>query len=234
MHANCFSCTIKNKKKITPGITTLEIDEFAAEFIRSHGGIPAFKGYRGFPANICVSINETVVHGIPSDRKIESGDCVSVDIGVKLNGFYADAAITIPVETTKNEVQRLVSVTRTALDRGIEAAQINSRIGDISYAIQSFVESAGFSVVREYVGHGIGYMIHEDPPIPNFGEPGKGVRLKEGMVLAIEPMVNMGTYEVEVLDDHWTVVTKDRLPSAHFEHMIAVTKTGPRLLTTGY
>jgi methionyl aminopeptidase len=138
------------------------------------------------------------------------------------------------VEQVDAEKLRLISVTRTALDRGIEAARIDNRIGDISHAIQSFVESAGFSVVREYVGHGIGYMIHEDPPIPNFGVPGKGVRLKEGMVLAIEPMVNMGTYEVEVLDDHWTVVTKDRLPSAHFEHMVVVTRTGPRLLTAGY
>ncbi|MFB3895669.1 MAG: type I methionyl aminopeptidase [bacterium] len=213
---------------------TEELDKFAVDFIRSRGAIPAFKGYRGFPANICVSINETVVHGIPSARKIIAGDCVSIDVGLEYKGFFADAAITVPTEQVDAEKLRLISVTRTSLDRGIEAARINNRIGDISHAIQSYVESAGFSVVREYVGHGIGYMIHEDPPIPNFGPPGKGIRLKEGMVLAIEPMVNMGTYEVEVLDDHWTVVTKDRLPSAHFEHMVVVTRTGPRLLTTGY
>ncbi len=174
------------------------------------------------------------MHGIPSARKIIAGDCVSIDVGLEYKGFFADAAITVPTEQVDAEKLRLISVTRTSLDRGIEAARINNRIGDISHAIQSYVESAGFSVVREYVGHGIGYMIHEDPPIPNFGPPGKGIRLKEGMVLAIEPMVNMGTYEVEVLDDHWTVVTKDRLPSAHFEHMVVVTRTGPRLLTTGY
>jgi methionyl aminopeptidase len=233
-YSDGFSAALRAKKKIVPGITTLELDDFATTFIRSRGAIPAFKGYRGFPANICVSINETVVHGIPSDRIVQSGDCVSIDVGIEYKGFYADAAITVPVGTVDAEKLRLISVTRTSLDRGIEAARIDNRIGDISHAVQSFVESAGFSVVREYVGHGIGYMMHEDPPIPNFGAPGKGVRLKEGMVLAIEPMVNMGTHEVEVLDDRWTVVTKDRLPSAHFEHMVAVTRTGPRLLTSGY
>jgi methionyl aminopeptidase len=175
-----------------------------------------------------------VVHGIPSARKVIAGDCVSIDVGIEYQGFYADAAITCSVEPVEAEKSRLISVTRTALERGIAAARVDNRIGDISYAIQSYVESAGFSVVREYVGHGIGYMLHEDPPIPNFGVLGKGIRLKEGMVLAIEPMVNMGTYEVELLEDHWTVVTKDRLPSAHFEHMVVVTRTVPRLLTTGY
>jgi methionyl aminopeptidase len=175
-----------------------------------------------------------VVHGIPSSRKLVTGDIVSIDVGVELDGLYADAAITVPINKIGDEQARLITVTRTALDRGIEAAQINNRIGDISFAIQSHVESAGFSVVREYVGHGIGMAMHEDPPIPNFGDPGKGLRLKEGMVLAIEPMVNIGTCEVEVLDDQWTVVTKDRLTSAHFEHMVAVTRNGPRVLTTGY
>ena len=174
------------------------------------------------------------MHGIPSSRNLATGDIVSIDVGVELDGLYADAAITVPVGKIGNEHERLIAVTRTALDHGIAAVQINNRIGDISFAIQSYVESAGFSVVREYVGHGIGTAIHEDPPIPNFGDPGKGVRLKEGMVLAIEPMVNMGTSEVEVLEDHWTVVTKDRLASAHFEHMVAVTRYGPRVLTTGY
>lgn len=159
---------------------------------------------------------------------------MSIDVGVELNGLYADAAITVSIGKIDPERQRLISITRAALDRGIEAAQINNRVGDISHAIQSYVESAGFSVVREYVGHGIGYAMHEEPQIPNFGDPGKGTRLQEGMTLAIEPMVNMGTHEVETLDDHWTVVSKDRLPSAHFEHMVAVTRQGPRVLTFGY
>ena len=165
---------------------------------------------------------------------MSSGDIISIDVGVEKDGLFADAAITVSVGKIAPEWARLIAVTRTALDRGIAAAQINNRIGDISHAIQSYVESAGFSVVREYVGHGIGIAIHEDPPIPNFGEPRTGVRLKEGMVLAIEPMVNLGKDEVEVLDDHWTVVTKDRLPSAHFEHMVVITRNGPQPLTTGY
>lgn len=174
------------------------------------------------------------MHGIPSSRRIETSDIVSIDVGVELNGLYGDGAITISVGKVNAERQRLISVTRTALDRGIEAAQSNNRVGDISHAIQGYVESAGFAIVRDYVGHGIGTAMHEEPAIPNFGEPGKGARLKEGMVLAIEPMVNMGTYEVEILEDHWTVVTKDRLPSAHFEHMVAINRNGPRLLTIGY
>jgi methionyl aminopeptidase len=175
-----------------------------------------------------------VVHGIPSSRRIELADIVSIDVGVELHGLYGDGAVTVPIGKIDADRERLIAVTRTALDRGIEATRVNNRVGDISHAIQSYIESAGFAVVRDFVGHGIGTAIHEEPTIPNFGEPGKGARLKEGMVLAIEPMVNMGTFEVEILEDHWTVVTKDRLPSAHFEHMVVVTRNGPRVLTTGY
>lgn len=217
---------------IEPGITTLELDEIAESFIKKHGGRAVFKGYRGFPASICTSINEEVVHGIPGLRPLKNGDIISIDIGVEINGYVGDAACTFPVGEVSEDKLRLLEVTSEALKRGIAQARIGNRLSDISHAIQSYVEANNFSVVRDYVGHGIGRQMHEDPQIPNFGPPGRGPRLQEGMVLAIEPMVNMGTYEVETLPDGWTVVTRDGKPSAHFEHTVAITATGPLILTS--
>ncbi|MDN5346969.1 MAG: methionyl aminopeptidase [Clostridia bacterium] len=219
------------ERHIAPGVTTLELDRIAEECIRRRGGIPAFKGYRGFPANICTSINEEVVHGIPGLKKLTEGDIISIDIGAIKNGYVGDAAATFPVGDVDPEKARLLEVTRGALNCGISQALVGRRLSDISHAIQTYVESRGFAVVRDYVGHGIGRSMHEDPQIPNFGPPGHGPRLRPGMVLAIEPMVNAGTYEVMSLDDGWTVVTKDGKPSAHFEHTIAVTANGPEILT---
>jgi len=218
--------------KVGPGISTGELDEHAEARIRELGGEPAFKGYRGFPATVCTSLNEEVVHGIPSpSRKIAPGDIVSMDIGVKLEGFYGDSAITVAVEPVDDEVARLLRVTEESLQRAIDQCRVGKRIGDIGHAVQTHVEAAGFSVVREFVGHGIGAVLHEDLQVPNFGRPGIGPRLRAGMVLAIEPMVNMGTQEVEVLDDGWTAVTRDRRPSAHFEHSVAITEEGPWVLS---
>lgn len=219
------------EKAISPGVTTKELDQLAEEFIQKCGALPAFKGYHGFPASICASVNEEVVHGIPGLRKLESGDIISIDIGAVINGYYGDAAQTHPVGDVSDDLQRLLKVTEESLYRGIEQARVGNRLSDISHAIQSFVESNGFSVVRNYVGHGIGRSMHEDPQVPNFGRPGHGPRLEHGMTLAIEPMVNMGTYEVCTKNDNWTVVTKDFLPSAHFEHTIAITDKGPDILT---
>ncbi len=221
----------KMKEAVEVGITTKELDLVAENFIRRHGGIPSFKGYRGFPASICASINNEVVHGIPSLRKLTTGDIISIDVGVELNGYNGDSAITLPVGSIDEEKTRLIKVTKESLAIGIQKAIIGNRLGDISHAIQTFVENAGFSVVRDYVGHGIGQAMHEDPPIPNYGPPNRGPRLEEGMTLAIEPMVNMGVYQVRVLKDDWTVVTKDGKPSAHFEHTIAITTKGPEILT---
>lgn len=219
------------KDLVKPGITTKELDEAAESFIRSQGAIPAFKGYNGFPSTICASINEEVVHGIPGLRKLQSGDIISIDIGVVKNGFYGDAAVTLPVGEISPEVSRLLTVTEQSLYEGIKFAVEGNRLSDISHAIQTFVESQGFSVVRDYVGHGIGRNMHEEPQVPNFGRPGRGPRLTKGMTIAIEPMVNMGTYEVRTLLDNWTVVTEDGLHSAHFEHTIAITTAGPEILT---
>ncbi len=218
-------------KAIKPGITTKELDTIAEDFIRKQGAQPAFKGYHGFPASICASINEEVVHGIPSLKKLKNGDIVSIDIGAVINGYYGDAARTNPVGEIDDELKRLLDVTEKSLEKGIEQAIVNNRISDISHAVQSYVESNGYSVVRDYVGHGIGKSMHEEPQVPNFGKPGHGPRLHPGVTLAIEPMVNMGTHEVETLEDNWTVVTKDRRPSAHFEHTVAVTQDGPEILT---
>jgi methionyl aminopeptidase len=215
----------------TPGTKTKALDEAAVEFIRAHGAQPAFLGYRGFPASICVSVNEEVVHGIPGERVIRRGDLVSIDAGVQVDGYYADAAITVAVGEVSADVRRLVEVTKRALAEGIAMAKAPHRVSDISHAIQQLIEGEGFSVVRDFVGHGIGRAIHEDPPIPNFGRPHRGPRLKPGMVLAIEPMVTMGGWEVEVLSDGWTAVSKDRSLSAHFEHTLAVTEHGPEILT---
>ncbi len=220
------------KKAIAPGVTTKTLDEVAARSIKSRGGYPAFLGYQGFPANICTSVNDEVVHGIPDERVLQEGDIVSVDLGVVYQGYYADAAWTFPVGAVSAEAERLMSVTQQSLWRGIAQARAGNHLSDISHAIQEYVEQNGFSVVREYVGHGIGTRMHEEPQVPNFGPPGRGIVLREGMCLAIEPMVNVGTWEVKQLANGWTVVTKDHRLSAHFEHTIAVTAAGPVVLTS--
>jgi methionyl aminopeptidase len=214
-----------------PGITTLELDRMAEEYIRAQGAIPAFKGYHGFPATLCTSVNEQVVHGIPSLRYLESGDIISIDCGAEIDGYFGDAALTLPIGEVSEDLQKLLKVTEESLMLGIAQAKLGNRLYDVSYAVQTHVETNGFSVVRDYVGHGIGRAMHEDPQIPNFGKPGRGPRLEVGMALAIEPMVNMGTYEVQTLKDQWTVVTKDSRNSAHFEHTVAITENGPEILT---
>ncbi len=213
------------------GIATKELDRIACDEILSQNGIPAFKNYKGYPGNICTSINEGVVHGVPSERRLKEGDILSIDVGVKFKNFYADAALTLGIGRISERAKRLMQITEESLYRGIENARPGKRLSDISAGIQSFVESNGFSVVRVFVGHGIGEKIHEEPEIPNFGPADKGPRLESGMILAIEPMVNEGTYEVEILEDGWTAVTKDRKLSAHFEHTIAVRKGEPEILT---
>jgi len=222
----------KLRGMITPGITTRELDQVAEEFILLKGARPAFKGYRGFPATLCISINDEVVHGIPGQRRLKEGDIVSLDVGVNYIGYFGDAAITLPVGEVDPEAKRLLEVTKKALYIGIEKAKAGNRLFDISYAIQSWVESHGFSVVRDFVGHGIGRELHEEPQIPNFGTPHQGPRLEKGMVFALEPMVNEGTHEVRVLSDGWTVVTADGKRSAHFEHTIAITDDGAEILST--
>lgn len=219
-------------KLLAPGCTTQQLDGWAETFARDRGAEPAFKGYHGFPGSLCVSINEQVVHGIPSKNVVlKQGDIVSIDFGVKYQGFYGDAAVTLAVGNISSEKDNLLRVTRQALYKGIEKAGPGNRIHDISRAIQLHVEKNGFSVVRQFVGHGIGSQLHEGPEIPNFVRNGRSPRILPGMVLAIEPMVNMGTYEVKVLEDGWTVVTCDRASSAHFEHSIAVTEDGPVILS---
>lgn len=217
--------------KIRPGITTKDLDDMAAQYIKERGAVSAFKGYRGFPANICTSVNETVVHGIPGKLVLKEGDIIGLDVGVKLNGYFGDAAMSFPVGRVSEEAEKLLRVTEESLYKGIENARPEKRLYDISSAVQEHAESNGFSVVREFVGHGIGTKMHEDPQIPNFGLPGTGVRLKAGMVLAIEPMVNAGRYGVEILDDGWTAVTTDRKLSAHFEHTVYIGENGPEILT---
>jgi methionyl aminopeptidase len=219
------------KKAVAPGITTKELDQIAEKAILSRGAIPAFKGYRGFPATLCISINEEVVHGIPSQRRLNEGDIASLDVGVNLNGYFGDAAITLPVGEVDEAARRLLEVTEKALSIGIENAKLGNRLFDISYAIQTWVEGHGFSVVRDFVGHGIGKNLHEEPQIPNFGSPHQGPRLEKGMVLALEPMVNEGAYEVRILSDGWTVVTADGKRSAHFEHTIAITDGAAEILS---
>jgi methionyl aminopeptidase len=219
------------RKHIKVGVTTKELDAIAEQEFDKRGVVSAFKGYRGFPASICSSVNEEVVHGIPGERKLSEGDLLSIDLGIKLDGYYADMAFTQAVGKIKPELKRLVNITKEALAKGIRQAKIDRRVYDISHAIQSYVEAAGFSVVREFVGHGIGRELHEEPQIPNFGRPNTGEKITEGMVFAIEPMVNMGGWEVDILDNGWTAVTKDKMPSCHFEHTVAVLKDGPRILT---
>jgi methionyl aminopeptidase len=219
------------KEAVKPGITTKELDHKAEHLITAAGATPAFKGYREYPASLCVSVNEEVVHGIPDHRRLQQGEIVSLDVGVYLNEYYGDAAISVPVGEVGEEAARLLEVAQQALAKGIEQAQDGNRLLDISHAIQSWAEEHGFSVVRDFVGHGIGRNLHEDPQVPNFGGPHAGPRLRPGMVLAIEPMINAGTWEVEVLDDGWTVVTADRRLSAHFEHTIAITEQGADILS---
>ncbi len=216
---------------VVPGVTTAQLDEIAAEHIRKEGGKPAFLGYRGFPATLCVSVNDEVVHGIPGKRRLREGDIVSVDCGVVVDGYYGDAAMTFPVGRVSDEARRLMDVTRDALDAAIARCRPGMRLGDVGNAVQTVVERAGFSVVREYVGHGIGRSMHEEPQVPNFGRAGTGMTLRPGTVLAIEPMVNAGGYAVRSLDDGWTVVTADGSLSAHFEHTVAITEDGPSILT---
>ncbi len=218
---------------VSPGVTTNDLDAAAERLVRDGGAEPAFKGYRGYPSTLCASVNEQVVHGIPSGRALDEGDIISLDMGVKLNGYYGDSAVTVPVGRVSDEAARLLRITRESLEKGIAQVRLGGRISDIGHAIQQHVEAHGFSVVREFVGHGIGAALHEDPQIANYGEPGRGPRLAEGMTLAIEPMVNIGRPAVKVLADGWTAVTKDGSLSAHFEHTVAVTKAGPLVLTRG-
>jgi len=217
---------------VAPGVTTADLDEVAERRIRAAGAIPAFKGYHGYPATICASVNEEVIHGIPSGRRVlNEGDVVSVDVGAMLDGYYGDSAVTLPVGHVSEEAAMLLRVTEEALYKAIDKVKVGGRVSDIGHAVQQHVEAYGFSVVREFVGHGIGQRMHEEPQIPNYGEPGRGPRLAEGMVLAIEPMVNAGKPAVKVLADGWTAVTRDNSLSAHFEHTVAVTAAGPRILT---
>jgi methionyl aminopeptidase len=221
------------KDEVVPGVTTYYLDKISEEYCRDHGATPAFKGYRGFPGSLCASVNEQVVHGIPSRKvRLKEGDIISVDFGSYYKGFYGDSAVTIPVGTVSAELERLLRVTETSLKKGIEQVAIGNRISDISKAVQTYAETNGFSVVRQFVGHGIGSELHEAPEIPNYVQKMPSPRLLAGMVLAIEPMVNMGTEKVKVLRDQWTVVTEDSKPSAHFEHTVAVTDNGPLILST--
>jgi methionyl aminopeptidase len=217
--------------KARPGVTTADLDEAAEKFIRSQGGEPAFKGYRGFPGSICASPNSMVVHGIPGKYELARGDVLSVDVGVVLDGWVADAAITVPIGTVTPLAQRLLATTRASLFEAVEACRVGNRLGDVSHAVQERVELDGFSVIRSLVGHGIGRDMHEDPQIPNVGEPGTGPELGEGMVFAIEPMVNGGSEEVRMGSDNWAVYSRDGSLTAHFEHTVAITAEGPRILT---
>ena len=219
------------KTKVRPGVTTKALDDYAAQFIEKSGGRAAFLGYHGYPSHICTSINEVVVHGIPDGRLLRNGDIISLDVGVECEGYFGDAALTLPVGTIDKPAQRLINVTREALYKAIAVARKGNHLSDISYAVQKHVEKAGFAVVRDFVGHGIGARLHEQPQIPNFGSPGSGVKLQPGMVLAIEPMVNAGGWKVEILGDGWTAVTKDRKLSAHFEHTICITNKRAEILT---
>jgi methionyl aminopeptidase len=223
------------KRRVAPGVTTLDLDAIAEEMTLKKGAIPAFKGYnvagRIYPRCLCASVNEEIVHGIPSNRVLREGDIIGLDYGVIYEGFYGDSAITVGVGKVSEEAQRLMDVTEQSLYKGVEQLRDGKRLGDLGSVVQKIAEDAGFSVVRAFVGHGIGKKLHEEPPVPNYGEPDRGLRLKEGMVLAIEPMVNAGSHEVEIKEDGWTAVTKDGSLAAHFEHSVAITKTGPVILS---
>lgn len=227
-----WSALDKMRAMVQPGMSTKELDKFAESYTVEHHARPAFKGYRGYPGSVCTSINQEVVHGIPSpSRKLRDGDILSMDFGVELEGYFADAALTVPVGKISPEREKLLRVTRESLERGIDKARPGNRLGDVSAAVQQWVEKSGYSVVREFVGHGIGTKMHEDPQVPNYGPAGQGPKLQEGLVIAIEPMVNVGAPAVRVLSDDWTAVTADGSDSAHFEHTVAVTKDGPWILT---
>lgn len=221
----------KLSEYIKDGITTGDIDRLAEKLIQKEKVNPAFKGYKGFPATICTSVNEEVIHGIPNARKLNNGDIISLDLGINYKGYFSDVAVTLPIGRINQSAENLINVTKEALALGIEQARVNNHLFDISSAIQNYVEKYGFSVVRQFVGHGIGCNLHEEPEIPNFGTPHQGGRLKNGMVFAIEPMVNMGAWECDILDNGWTAVTRDRSLSAHFEHTVAITDNGPQILT---
>jgi len=223
---------VELRDMVAPGVTTADLDGFAEGRVWRAGAVPAFKGYHGFPATLCTSVNEEVIHGIPAPRALHEGDIVSIDLGVVLDGFYGDAAITVPVGRITDEAAGLLRVTEEALYLGIERARIGGRVSDIGHAVQRHVEAHGFSVVREFVGHGVGMSLHEEPQVPNYGPAGRGPRLTEGMTLAIEPMVAMGRAAVKVLGDGWTAVTKDHSLAAHFEHTVGITGAGPVILTT--
>jgi methionyl aminopeptidase len=219
------------RKLVEPGVATIEIDRAAEKMIRDAGALPTFKGYHGFPYSICASVNEQVVHGFPSDYKLKEGDIFSIDCGVTLDGFVGDTATTVPVGTVSDELLALVRVTEECLDRAIEQCRAGKHLGDIGAAVQQHAEAHGYSVVRDYVGHGIGRRMHEDPQIPNYGKPGQGAKIRSGYVFAVEPMINLGTHNTKVLADGWTVITLDGKPSAHAEHTIAITEEGPEVLT---
>lgn len=219
------------KRSVKPGMTTGDLNRIADKNIRSMGAIPTFIGYQGFPAAICASVNEEIVHGIPGKRVLKEGDIVKMDVGATIDGFIGDAAISVPVGNIDEATQSLVDDTRASLHEGIAAAQPGNRIGDIGAAVEGFAKLRGYGVVRQFVGHGIGRFLHEDPQVPNYGEPGKGVLLRPGMCICIEPMLNMGTEDTRILDDDWTVVTADGALSAHFEHTLAITEDGPKILT---
>ncbi len=221
----------KLQRIISLGISTQDIDRLAEELLHQEKVIPAFKGYRGFPATICTSINEEIVHGLPGQRVLKEGDIISLDLGINYEGYFSDIAVTLAMGKIDPREKRLLEVTKKALSEGIKEVRIDNYLMNISYAIQNYVERHGFSVVRQFVGHGIGKDLHEEPEVPNFGRPNQGPMLKKGMVLAIEPMVNMGTWESVILENGWTAVTKDGMPSAHFEHTVAVTEKGPEILT---
>jgi methionyl aminopeptidase len=219
-------------KHVKVGVKTIELDRIAEEFIKDHGGVPSFKNYNGFPSSLCISLNENVVHGFPSDYELKDGDIISVDCGVFYKGYHSDSAYTYPVGNVKPEIRKLLEVTKESLYKGIEKAVCGNRVGDLANAIQSHVEGYGYGVVRELVGHGIGKDLHESPEVPNYGKSGKGPKLNDGLVIAIEPMVNLGSKNVVQEDDGWTIRTSDRQPSAHFEHTVAIFKEGTEVLTT--
>ncbi len=221
----------ETREQVKPGVTTMDLEKFVERRLAKADAKPAFKGYRGYPCCLCASVNEQIVHGIPSNRRLNEGDIISLDLGVIIDGYYGDSAMTVPVGAISEPLQRLLRVTEESLQLAIDKARVGNRLGDISSAVEQHVVSSGFSVVREFVGHGIGRQLHEEPQIPNFGQPGYGPSLKEGMVLAIEPMVNAGSPGLKILDDQWTAVTDDGAHSAHFEHMVAVTPDGPDVLT---
>jgi methionyl aminopeptidase len=219
------------RQQVRPGVSTLELERSAARKLSQAGARPAFKGYRGYPCCLCASVNDEIVHGIPSERRLKEGDILSLDLGAVVDGYFGDSALTVPVGEISEANRKLLRVTEEALELAIEKVRLGNRLGDVSATVQEYVEKNGFSVVRDMVGHGIGRDLHEEPQIPNFGQPGHGPALKEGMVLAIEPMVNAGGYEMRTLGDNWTAVTVDGTNSAHFEHMVAVTRNGPDVLT---